>query len=159
VRENKTMAKMGSIDAKKCTKCDKIKNFSEFPVCIYLKDKHLSICKECMKLYRKKYRKSIKYRYSRYKKSAIERGFSFQLTLEEFKNLTKLECFYCGRTDSLRGVDRINSTKGYSIDNCVSCCTCCNRMKLDYTSSVFFYQIELIYKKHIKNETEAKKNG
>lgn len=32
----------------------------------------------------------------------------------------------------VNGVDRVDSSRGYSVDNCVSCCEMCNSMKLDY---------------------------
>jgi hypothetical protein len=35
------------------------------------------------------------------------------------------------------GVDRVNNDFGYSIDNCVSCCKVCNRMKGKKTVAEF----------------------
>ena len=43
------------------------------------------------------------------------------------------------------GIDRIYSTKGYSVNNCVPCCTMCNKMKLNYSLEDFKTQISKIY--------------
>ena len=42
----------------------------------------------------------------------------------------------------INGIDRINSDKGYTIDNCVPCCAQCNHMKLDYTTEEFLTKIK-----------------
>jgi hypothetical protein len=44
-------------------------------------------------------------------------------------------CYYCGELS--KGIDRLDSTKGYEVENCVSCCEQCNYMKLDYTQEEF----------------------
>jgi hypothetical protein len=49
------------------------------------------------------------------------------------------------------GIDRIDSSKGYIQGNCVSCCTLCNRMKMEHSLEIFFNQIRKIYDKHLKN--------
>ena len=88
--------------------------------------------------------------YGRYKKNAKNRQYAFDLTKEEFKVLTKELCFYCGALPTKQypskeaehklnemgkrvngfyvynGIDRKNNSKGYSIDNCVTCCSTCN---------------------------------
>lgn len=48
------------------------------------------------------------------------------------------------------GVDRVDSSKGYTIDNVVPCCDICNRMKLDKDITEFFDTIKRIYEKHLK---------
>ena len=94
-----------------------------------------------------------------YKRSARERNFEYQLTTEEFTKLVSGECRYCG--DSLTqvkkgqgktsgdfrytGIDRIDSTRGYTIDNCVSCCWLCNNMKYTTEESVFLKHVEKIH--------------
>ena len=87
---------------------------------------------------RQRYRKSVKGRYNKYKKEAKDRGFVFELSLEEFESITKLPCMYCGEYSKesegaqYSGIDRIDSSEGYTSFNCVPCCEMCNRMKLDY---------------------------
>lgn len=76
-----------------------------------------------------------------YRRNAKVRGLSFELTRKEFENIIRGDCVYCGAEPALRkhraeeayvnGVDRIDSSKGYSVDNCIPCCSLCNRMKGD----------------------------
>lgn len=88
----------------------------------------------------------------------------FDLSLEEYSFLIHQPCFYCGdlptednvwnksgkritQTEevySCNGIDRVDSDKGYFIENCVPCCTICNRMKLDLSTNLFLLQIEKI---------------
>lgn len=99
-----------------------------------------------------------------YKRAAIYRGLSWDLSPEEFKNIVSKPCYYCGaapvqknhlkrymRVETpvfLNGIDRIDSNLGYNIENCVPCCEKCNRMKLDYSKEEFLNHIEKIYKFH-----------
>ena len=98
-----------------------------------------------------------------YQQGAKARGFNFELSVEDFKNLTKQDCYYCGcpPTNILclrkgesgytyNGIDRIDSKKGYLKNNCVSCCTKCNRMKLDYNVLDFLEQIKKIHSHSIE---------
>jgi hypothetical protein len=88
--------------------------------------------------------------YATYEWRATDRNLSFNLSLEEFRNLTKGNCHYCGKEPAQKfgmktlrasyiynGVDRVNNDFGYSIDNCVSCCKVCNRMKGKKTVAEF----------------------
>jgi len=38
-------------------------------------------------------------------------------------------CSYCGGSIETIGIDRINSTLGYVLDNVTACCSICNTMK------------------------------
>lgn len=94
-----------------------------------------------------------------YKRSARERKLDYQLTTEEFTHLVTGECCYCG--DKLTqvkkgqgktsgdfqytGIDRVDSSKGYTIDNCVPCCWLCNNMKSNTEETVFLNHVEKIY--------------
>lgn len=72
-------------------------------------------------------------RYSNAKSLAKKRNISFDLSLEEYIKLIEENCFYCngyfGKVETQCGLDRKDNSKGYSVDNCVSCCTICNRAK------------------------------
>jgi hypothetical protein len=79
-------------------------------------------------------------RYSGYKTEAKKRNYSFELTYEQFCTFMDKNCFYCNSPPSNRckynyleivhsGIDRVDNTKGYSLDNCVSCCKNCNSIK------------------------------
>lgn len=95
--------------------------------------------------------------YRDYKNSAKKRELSFELTKEDFSFLTKMNCFYCGvepkqiirkeRHNGIyiyNGIDRIDSDRGYTIDNVVPCCGRCNKMKLDMTTLEFLGHIKEI---------------
>jgi len=83
------------------------------------------------------YKKAPHIRYKVYQSNARVKDRDFNLTEDEFIEISKLPCVYCGKYsdtyngDPFSGVDRVDSNLGYSIDNCVPCCATCNRMKLD----------------------------
>ena len=80
---------------------------------------------------------------------------------EDFELLTQEDCFYCGRKPEsisrgheygeyiYNGIDRIDNKKGYNVKNCVTCCSICNRMKMNLEKEEFLLQIKKIYK-HVK---------
>lgn len=93
-----------------------------------------------------------------YINGAKSRGLKFELESEEFKFITKQNCFYCGRKPSMimtnkdntgdylyNGVDRLDSSRGYTIENCVPCCTQCNYAKRDYKFTDFVNWIDTVY--------------
>jgi hypothetical protein len=43
------------------------------------------------------------------------------------------------------GIDRIENTKGYSIDNCAPCCKICNNSKSTLSKEEWFYWIKQVY--------------
>jgi hypothetical protein len=55
------------------------------------------------------------------------------LTYEEYEEITKDdECFYCGGTLGLGGgLDRIDNSKSYTVENVLPCCGSCNRLRSD----------------------------
>lgn len=85
----------------------------------------------------------------RYKADSKDTGRVFALTLDQCKTLFGGLCFYCnavparisqaisGKIFFYNGIDRVDSTKGYTIDNCVSCCSQCNMMKGTLCQSLF----------------------
>ncbi len=104
--------------------------------------------------------------YSQYQANARKRSLDFELSKEEFRNLTKQHCFYCGIPPSnhrkgtgkyaiynlaYNGIDRINNSQGYTIENSVPCCDMCNKAKnkhskddfLTWISSVFIHSIQM----------------
>jgi hypothetical protein len=77
-----------------------------------------------------------------YKKEAEERGYSWLLSDEQFDQITKQNCKYCGIGPSnvrdlkygngsfiYSGIDRLDNSRGYEIDNVAPCCRICNRAK------------------------------
>jgi 5-methylcytosine-specific restriction endonuclease McrA len=71
-------------------------------------------------------------RYVQLKSEAKRRHISVALTFAEYRAIMHdPKCVYCGMSisDAGHGVDRKNSHLGYSLENCVPCCTKCNRMR------------------------------
>jgi hypothetical protein len=94
------------------------------------------------------------------------------LSFEEFYTLSQLPCDYCGSLPSnvlnvgtsklhnrrevspyqlqsgnftYNGLDRVDPTKGHTLDNCVPCYAPCNYAKWDYTRDEFIAHIEKMY--------------
>lgn len=93
-----------------------------------------------------------------YKYNSLKRNFEFLLPKEEFLNLCKKDCYYCGsfpsniqKNDSkngdfvYNGIDRVDPLQGYTILNTVSCCIRCNRAKSNMTINEFKSWIEQVY--------------
>lgn len=107
------------------------------------------MCKECSSP-----KNNIERYIHQYKSNAQRRNINFNLTREEFINIVSQPCYYCGTLptqEKLIGIDRVDSSKDYTIDNCVPCCEVCNKMKLDYSVSEW-----LKYMKNIINYMESK---
>lgn len=79
--------------------------------------------------------------FKEYNKNALIRDISFYLTFEQFNTLIQKPCHYCTHfiETEANGIDRVNNSLGYTVDNCVSCCWHCNRMKSFY-HPVFFVE-------------------
>lgn len=97
--------------------------------------------------------------YNGYKAKANNRGITFNLTKEEFKTITSLDCQYCGISPIIRklkiveklngkypcnGIDRVDSGSGYTVENSVPCCSICNTMKMALSEKDFLSHIEKI---------------
>jgi hypothetical protein len=76
-----------------------------------------------------KYEKTPVQRYSTYQKGAIFRQLEFNLSFEQFMEFWQKPCYYCGDLHETIGIDRLLNSKGYIIDNIVSCCKVRNFMK------------------------------
>jgi hypothetical protein len=109
---------------------------------------------ECMAL------KTIEYSY---KHSARKRGIHYELTLQDINELVFQPCNYCGavgvsllkpgikpKSNSRKpvpynGIDRVDNSRGYTLDNVVTCCRVCNVAKRDKTKSEFLSWVEQVY--------------
>lgn len=98
------------------------------------------------------------------RQSAKRRQLDFSFTLEEFKTISSCSCHYCdsppsnlsktaGGVYTWNGVDRVDSKKGYVLENAVPCCKICNRAKGDMTLAEFERWIARVYKRY-----EARQN-
>lgn len=104
--------------------------------------------------------------YGSYKRNAkVSSKVPFELTKEQFMEITKRNCDYCGGPpvseragDALRtrgkdsgryvynGIDRKDSGKGYTVENTVPCCSKCNYMKSNMPLDEFISRVEKIHK-------------
>ena len=120
-------------------------------------------------------RNCVKYSYI---SGAIERGYSFELSEQDFDNLIFGNCFYCGQEPTehkgdLRlnktnlpfkrnGIDRLDNNLGYTKENCVTSCFKCNKMKSDLNYSDFMEHLNKIVNKGsttISKESTLQANG
>lgn len=102
-----------------------------------------------------------------YVHNAKQRNLSFELDKEQFRELTKQNCHYCGveprtkclpysktaykEADSFKhsvythnGIDRVDTKKGYSLENCITCCEMCNKAKMDNSLEDFLTWVKRI---------------
>ena len=74
--------------------------------------------------------KKLKQKFTHFKASLKFRDIESSLTYADFVALFKKpECFYCGGVST--GLDRLDNTTRYRLDNCVPCCRTCNCVKGD----------------------------
>ena len=99
----------------------------------------------------KRWTKTLRGRYTSCKKSAGYRKLAFTLTEEDVKHIVTQPCFYCNTFKcETSGIDRVDSSIGYILENCVPCCFMCNRMKSNYSAEDFIEQCKKIADYSIK---------
>jgi len=101
---------------------------------------------------------SMNFVYKNYKVSAKNRNLSFNIDKNKFKELTQKNCHYCDSAPYTiakakngkrklngdfvyNGLDRIDSQIGYELNNVVTCCKFCNRLKSNLVSYDEFVKI------------------
>jgi hypothetical protein len=97
-----------------------------------------------------RYNRTPKGRFDKARSEAKTRHLDFTLTLDQYNEIINNPCYYCG--DLLTGLgywlDRIDSSKGYYLQNVRPCCFKCNHAKSDMKENVFFLHIFKISQKH-----------
>jgi hypothetical protein len=85
-------------------------------------------------------------KFSDYKYEAKRSNREFNLTEEQFRDIINKNCYYCDiQPNKYNGIDRIDSSGGYTLNNVQPCCTMCNRLKSDFSIDDFFNKITSIY--------------
>lgn len=131
--------------------------------------KYRSGCRSCVAQLRhdKKLKANPDYRqeawlFKTYKGNAKLRELEFNLSKEDFLNLTRDNCFYCNASPRLssnkrylstlqwNGIDRVDNSKGYTIENSVGCCDICNYAKKKLDLDQFKIWIQRVYTHLIK---------
>lgn len=96
-------------------------------------------------------------RLGQYKRSAITRGYHWNMTDDRVEALFSSPCHYCGLLDlehTLNGIDRVDNTKGYDETNVVSCCKLCNNFKHTLSVNEFITHANRIVKPEIDKNKE-----
>jgi len=78
------------------------------------------------------YKTHVNTRLDSIKRSAQTRGIEWNLEDEQAKLMMTTECIYCNHIDlevRVNGIDRLDSSKSYTMENCRPCCKNCNYMK------------------------------
>lgn len=101
--------------------------------------------------------------FASYRGNARKAKLKFELTKQQFIELTQQNCYYCGIEPQqilltkncngqfiYNGVDRVDNTEGYTIKNCVAACYTCNRAKNNYSIKKFNNWISRIVSKENK---------
>lgn len=113
--------------------------------------------------------------YANYKRSASSRGFEFNLSIDDVFRFVRQDCYYCGIVPSnqwhysngssphepyfYNGIDRVDNTLGYTLDNCVTCCVRCNYAKADMSQKQFLEWVKSIYIRPLFRKTSEKTIG
>jgi len=87
-----------------------------------------------------------------------QKAYNYALTEKQFEEITQQPCYYCGAKPNnmanrkgcngryiYNGLDRVDNTKGYTVDNVVPCCKNCNIAKNTRTLQEFKDWIDQIY--------------
>lgn len=112
---------------------------------------------------------AARYVYTCYRLRMQYRDLGFNITFEEFLEMTQKNCFYCGKEPEqisrkqnangiyiYNGLDRVDNNKGYIKGNCVPCCQRCNGGKKAMLQRDFAKWIKAIYENWAKDvDTEV----
>lgn len=104
--------------------------------------------------------------YIDYKKTAEKRHLNFELDFNIFCNVIIQNCFYCNTEPKNKkyntrhkhvflhynGIDRIDSSVGYTKDNIVTCCPDCNRAKWQMSVDEYKIFIKRVYNRLIERD-------
>lgn len=116
--------------------------------------------------------------YGNHKRRGVFENLDY-LSKEEWLNIVKQNCHYCNGMEiktrirsyfkhsakflkedverykvNIVGVDRKDSSKGYTIENSLPCCAVCNRMKMELSYDDYLKKIEEIYNHRILKSKE-----
>jgi len=83
---------------------------------------------------------------------AKRRNLRVTVSPSEIIELRKQHCFYCGHPPveprhkcyggfPVNGLDRLDNSKGYTVENCVPCCFQCNRAKRGHSAAEFIAHV------------------
>ena len=82
---------------------------------------------------------------SSYRYEANIRNIKFEISLENFKEITTKPCYICGY-DGIVGIDRKDNNANYTKENSYPCCKICNLMKGDIEYNIFIEKAKTVHK-------------
>jgi hypothetical protein len=121
-------------------------------------------CYGCRGVVRRTYSEDITWGqlYSQVKARKRSKELGFDLSIDDFKKISKMNCNYCNAEPLPRnigkdwypavnanGLDRVDSNVGYLYDNLVACCTACNTAKGSMSVNEFMTLIVKIYERQM----------
>lgn len=74
-------------------------------------------------------RRRTTYRFKYVKSHVLRKGKKWDITEKDWYNIINKPCYYCylpNDVETGRGLDRLDNSKDYTLDNVVSCCALCN---------------------------------
>lgn len=112
-----------------------------------------------------------------YVRHAKSRGHTFELSFDEAVRLFESSCHYCDKPPSnertvkpsrrvrnkyncnittyyYSGIDRVDSSKGYTVDNCVPCCFQCNWSKSNCSLEEWRAWVISLYQKMFNDQSK-----
>lgn len=143
--------------------------------CSNLRNNRVKQCPNCSFKFRELNKQKIPQIEQIFKRLILERSIKnnikVSITSKDYELICSKNCYYCNEppkdtgkfkmrkyinTEELKlnGIDRINSKEGYTIENCVSCCTSCNYAKHTLTKQDFINKIIKIYENLQLHKTE-----
>lgn len=105
---------------------------------------------------------ALRHLFQERKSGAAKRDYSWNLSFEQFKSLVLSPCHYSGRQPSqvwkssggsfciVNGIDRQDNSRGYEIDNCVSCCKDVNFAKRSLSEQDFLTLVKEVYENSVR---------
>ena len=107
--------------------------------------------------YATKEESSWRHQYRSYQTGAATREQNFELSFQDFVTLCKCNCYLCnsepiermqsiksGTTILSNGLDRVDTTQGYTLSNVKPCCSVCNLLKRTMNLNDFLSQCQRI---------------
>lgn len=102
--------------------------------------------KDRVRNYQAEGKRNLEGQWTLFLKKSVERKLEAGLQKDEFLQMIQSPCFYCKYTnaDEVNGIDRIDNSKGYIKENCVSACKICNRIKHIFHPLFFVEKAKII---------------
>lgn len=99
--------------------------------------------------------------FQNYRSSAESKSLKFDLTQKDVEDIIFQSCYYCGSPPTKQrvlgqgkwarlsipanGIDRVDSSLGYTLTNVLPCCTECNYFKVSRSNEDFLGRVKMIY--------------